>query len=127
MSEIGEDVIFKKENNRIFSTSQNHVRLSSGKSGLLIVKLRLPQEELIDAKEFFESFKLSEPVIVDIGGTGGINCLFKGLSNILPISVENKTYFELSVTLVDKIKEYVEKEDNDNDAFGHQCVGCGLH
>lgn len=127
MSDIGDDVVFKKENNTIFSTSQQHVGLSAGESGLLVVKLRLPKEELIDAKEFFETFKLSEPVSVDIGGTGDINCLFKGISKISPISIENKPYFALSITLIDKIKECIKKEEKKNDGLGHQCVGCGLH
>lgn len=127
MSDIGDDVVFKKENNTLFSTSQKHVGLSAGKSGLLVVKLRLPKEELSDAKEFFGTFKLSEPVSVDIGGTGDINCLFKGISKISQISIENKPYFALSVTLIDKIKEYVEKEEKNNNDLGHQCVGCGLH
>ena len=127
MSDIGDEVLFKKENNTIFSSSQKHVGLSAGESGLLVVKLRLPKEELVEAKEFFETFKLSEPVSVDIGGTGDINCLFKGLSKISNISIENKPYFALSVTLIDKIKNCVQKEENNNDSVGHQCIGCGLH
>lgn len=127
MSDIGDDVVFKKESNAIFSTSQQHVGLSAGESGLLVVKLRLPKEELLDAKEFFETFKLSEPVSVDIGGTGDIDCLFKGISKISPISIENKPYFSLSVTLIDKIKNCIKKEEKNNDGLGHQCVGCGLH
>ena len=127
MSDIGDDVVFKKESNAIFSTSQQNVGLSSGESGLLVVKLRLPKEELVDAREFFETFKLSEPVSVDIGGTGDINCLFKGISKISPISIENKPYFALSVTLIDKIKECIKNEEKKSDDLGHQCVGCGLH
>ena len=105
MSEIGEDVIFKKESGEIVAVLQKYVRLQSRASGLLTVNFRSPEEEMVSLKEFFLLFENDELVKIDIGGTGDIECSFKGMSPILQHKDETGfPYFSLSVTLQDMHK-----------------------
>ncbi len=111
MSEITSEVIFKKENGESVSLLEKYVGLHSRAEGMLTINFRTPEAEMNDLKEFFESFQSDQIVKVDIGGTGDIDCSFKGMSPILP-QTDNAgfPYFTLSVTLQDinKMKAYNE-------------------
>lgn len=105
MSEIGQNVIFKKESGEMISLQEKFVRLQSRAGGLLTVNFRAPEEEMITLKEFFKLFQNDEVVKIDIGGTGDINCSFKGISPILEHKDETGfPYFALSITLQDLAK-----------------------
>ncbi|MDO9046074.1 MAG: hypothetical protein Q7U35_12355, partial [Methanobacteriaceae archaeon] len=105
MPEITPEVIFKKESGETVSLLEKFVRLQSRAGGLLTVNFRAPEEEMINIKEFFKLFQNDELVKIDIGGTGDINCSFKGISPILEHKDETGfPYFSLSVTLKDQAK-----------------------
>ncbi|MDO9627221.1 MAG: hypothetical protein Q7I96_06325 [Methanobacteriaceae archaeon] len=105
MPEITPEVIFKKESGETVSLLEKFVRLQSRAGGLLTVNFRAPEEEMINIKEFFKLFQNDELVKIDIGGTGDINCSFKGISPILEHKDETGfSYFSLSVTLQDQAK-----------------------
>jgi hypothetical protein len=112
MSEIIPEVILKKEGGESISVLEKYVGLHSRAEGMLTINFKTPEAEMNDLKEFFESFQNDESLKVDIGGTGDIECSFKGMSPILP-QTDNAgfPYFTLSVTLQDinKMKAYDDK------------------
>ncbi|MDZ4172086.1 MAG: hypothetical protein U1C19_07945 [Methanobacteriaceae archaeon] len=118
MSKIHPNVIFKKDNAETISLQEKYVGLKSRPNGLLAVNFRTPEDEINNLKEFFESFQNDEPIKMDIGGTGDIECSFKGISPILEQKdTAGFTYFFLSVTLQD-IKKMKTMEQPPN-------CGCG--
>ncbi|MCK9152259.1 hypothetical protein [Methanobacterium alcaliphilum] len=111
MSDITQEVIFKKDSGESLSLSEKFVRLHSRANGVLTVNFRTPEKEMVDLKEFFQLFQNDELLKIDIGGTGDIGCSFKGMSPIMKSNDDaGFTFFSLSITLQDleKMKAYNE-------------------
>jgi len=110
MSDITENVVFKRDSGEELDINQKYVGLKTRKNGVMTVNFRSPEEEINQVKSFFEGLMASEPIKLNIGGTGDIECYFMGISPLL----EKKDggilkYFFLSVTL-QELKEFEEEE-----------------
>ncbi|MCL2157670.1 MAG: hypothetical protein FWH54_06580 [Methanobrevibacter sp.] len=108
MSEIAENIAFKRDSGEELELNQKYVGLKTRQSGIMTVNFRCPEEEINRVKDFFEKLVTSEPIKLNIGDTGDIECYFKGISPLL----EKKDdaifkYFFLSVTL-QELKEFEE-------------------
>jgi len=100
MSEISENIIFKRNSGEKIEVPQKFVGLKNKQNGLLAVNFRTPPEKIDDIKTFFVGFRSSEPLTYDIGNTGKVKCYFKGISPLLKQTSETGLeYSFLSVTL----------------------------
>ncbi|MDL2271336.1 hypothetical protein LJC03_05990, partial [Methanobrevibacter sp. OttesenSCG-928-I08] len=97
---------------------QKFVGLKMKENNILSVNFRVPGDIKDEIMDYFQRFKIGEPMSFDIGNTGDINCLFKGISPV--VSNDDKGYF-ISITL-QEIKAKPQEESE-----GHECHGCGLH
>ena len=61
---------------------------------ILSFNFRVPGDLINEIEAYFKRFKLGEPILVDIGGTGDIKCDFKGISPILKNKDEFDKYYE---------------------------------
>ena len=120
-SEIGNDVIFKKQLGLNYEINQKYVGLKMKENDILSVNFRVPGDLKDEIEGYFKKFKLGEPILVDIGGTGDIRCEFKGLSPVLKNKNEFDQYF-LSATLKED-KQYNPLEEEKCET----CSGCGFH
>lgn len=138
MSDIGDSIIFKKgSGNSELKTHEKYVGLKSRQGGILTVNFRAPEDEINNIKDFFSTFSGSERIKVDIGGTGDIECYYRGMAPVIANKDEaGFEYFFLSVTLQelvdldDVMDDLTVQEENDkfnDDDMGHECVGCGFH
>ena len=116
-SEIGTNVIFKKQLGLNYEIDQKYVGLKMKENN----NFRIPVALKDDVESYFKRFKLGEPILVDIGGTGDIRCEFKGISPVLKNKNEFDQYF-LSATLQED-KEYDPIEEEKCET----CSGCGFH
>ena len=98
MSEIGDNISFKDGNGKEFELNQKFVGLKTRENGVLTVNFRTPNDLISDVMSFFESLKNYESVIINIGGTGDIQCYFMGISPLLNQS--DKAGFEYSFVSV---------------------------
>ncbi|KZX16304.1 hypothetical protein MBCUT_09170 [Methanobrevibacter cuticularis] len=100
MSEIDENIIFKKDSNEELDIAQKFVGLKLRQEGILTVNFRSPKEEMDEIKKFFDGLKASEHLIYNIGNTGDVSCYFKGVAPLLEQTDDTGfNYFFLSVTL----------------------------
>ena len=97
-SDIGNNVIFKKQLGLNFEIDQKYVGLKMKENNILSFNFRIPGELKDEVEGYFKRFKMGEPILVDIGGTGDIRCEFKGLSPVLKNKNELDQYF-ISATL----------------------------
>ncbi|MBR1611603.1 MAG: hypothetical protein IJ672_09015, partial [Methanobrevibacter sp.] len=74
-----------------------------------------------EIEAYFKRFKLGEPILVDIGGTGDMRCEFKGISPVLKNKDEMDQYFISATLQEDKQYDPVEEEKCET------CSGCGFH
>ena len=74
-----------------------------------------------EVESYFKRFKLGEPIMVDIGGTGDIKSDFKGLSPVLKNKDEFDQYFISATLQEDKQYDPLEEEKCET------CSGCGFH
>ena len=120
-SEIGTNVIFKKQLGLNYEIDQKYVGLKMKENNILSFNFRVPGSMKDEVESYFRRFKLGEPILVDIGGTGDIRCEFKGVSPVLKSKEVLDEYF-LSATL---------QEDKQYDPFEEEkcetCSGCGFH
>jgi len=120
-NEIGTNVIFKKQLGLNYEIDQKYVGLKMKENNILSFNFRVPGALINEIEAYFKRFKLGEPILVDIGGTGDIRCDFKGISPVLKNKDENDQYF-LSATLQeDKQYDSIEEEKCET------CSGCGFH
>ena len=120
-SDIGNNVIFKKQLGLNFEIVQKYVGLKMKENNILSFNFRVPGELKDEVEEYFKRFKMGEPILVDIGGTGDIRCEFKGISPVLKNKNELDKYF-LSATLQED-KQYDSLEEEKCET----CSGCGFH
>ena len=120
-SDIGNNVIFKKQLGLNYEIDQKYIGLKMKENNVLSVNFRVPGDLKDELEDYFKRFKLGEPILVDIGGTGDIRCEFKGLSPVLKSKDAVDQYF-LSATLQeDKTYDPLEEEKCET------CSGCGFH
>ena len=113
---IDEIVIFKKNLGRQLELDQKFVGLKMKENNILSVNFRVPGDIKDEIMDYFQRFQIGEPMAFNIGNTGDINCLFKGISPV--VENDDKGYF-VALTL-QEIKN-APREEN------HECHGCGLH
>lgn len=119
--EIGSNIIFKKQLGLNYEIDQRYVGLKMKENNILSFNFRVPETLKDEVEEYFKRFKLGEPILVDIGGTGDIKCDFKGLSPVLKNKDEFDQYF-ISATLQED-KQYNPLEEEKCEI----CSGCGFH
>ena len=119
--EIGTTVLFKKQLGLNYEIDQKYVGLKMKENNILSFNFRVPGELKYEIEEYFRRFKLGEPILVDIGGTGDIKCDFKGISPVLKNKDEFDQYFISATLQEDKTYDPVEEEKCDT------CSGCGFH
>ena len=119
--EIGTTVLFKKQLGLNYEIDQKYVGLKMKENNILSFNFRVPGELKDEIEEYFRRFKLGEPILVDIGGTGDIKCDFKGISPVLKNKDEFGQYFISATLQEDKTYDPVEEEKCDT------CSGCGFH
>ena len=120
-SDIGNNVIFKKQLGLNFEIDQKYVGLKMKENNILSFNFRVPGDLKDEVEGYFKRFKMDEPILVDIGGTGDIRCEFKGLSPVLKSKDELDKYF-ISATLQED-KQYNPLEEEKCET----CSGCGFH
>ena len=79
-NEIGTDIIFKKQLGLNLEIDQKYVGLKMKENNILSFNFRVPGALKDEVEAYFRRFKLGEPILVDIGGTGemkwtSISCL----------------------------------------------------
>jgi len=118
MSEISENITFKKDSGEKIEVLQKFVGLKARQGRILTINFRTPQENVEDIKNFFEGLQNSQPLTYDIGNTGEVQCYFKGVSPLLQQKDEaGFEYYFLSATLQEL------KNDYDDDELP-SCNGC---
>jgi hypothetical protein len=118
MSEIDENIIFKKDPGEKIAIPQEFVGLKAKKEGILTVNIRTPPEKMESITTFFNGLRGSEQITYDIGNTGEVECYFKGLAPLLQQTDDSGSeYSFLSVTL-----QELEDECEDPEISG---CGCG--
>jgi len=117
MSEISENIAFKKDSSEKIEVPQKFVGLKARQEGILTINFRIPKENVEDVKNFFEGFQDSQPLTYNIGNTGEVECYFKGVSPLLQQKDGSGfEYYFLSVTIQEL------KSDYDDEA---PSCGCG--
>ena len=119
--EIGTNVIFKKQLGLNYEIDQKYVGLKMKENNILSFNFRVPGNLINEIEAYFKRFKLGEPILVDIGGTGDIRCYFKGISPILKNKNELDQYFISATLQEDKQYDPIEEEKCET------CSGCGFH
>ena len=97
-SDIGNNVVFKKQLGLNYEIDQKYVGLKMKENNILSFNFRAPGDMINEVEDYFKRFKMGEPILVDIGGTGDIRCEFKGLSPVLKNKDALDQYF-ISATL----------------------------
>ena len=120
-NEIGTDIIFKKQLGLNLEIDQKYVGLKMKENNILSINFRVPGSLIGEVESYFKRFKLGEPILVDIGGTGDIKCDFKGLSPVLKNNDELDQYFISATLQEDKQYDPLEEEKCET------CSGCGFH
>ncbi len=122
-SEIGNNVIFKKELGLDFSIDQCYFGLKMKENNILSFNFRVPESLKNEVESYFKRFKIGEPIKVDIGGTGDISCYFKGTSPVLKRFEDGTEYYFISLTVqeIEKITSVDEEQMCDT------CTNCGRH
>ena len=120
-NEIGTKVLFKKQLGLNYEIDQKYVGLKMKENNILSFNFRVPGELKDEVEAYFRRFKLGEPILVDIGGTGDIKCDFKGISPVLKNKDEFDQYFISATLQEDKTYDPIEEEKCET------CSGCGFH
>ena len=104
-NEIGTNILFKKQLGLDYEIDQKYVGLKMKENNILSFNFRVPGALKDDVEAYFKKFKLGEPILVDIGGTGDMRCIFKGVSPVLKNKDKMDQYF-LSATLQEDKKSF---------------------
>ena len=121
MSDIGTNITFKKQLGLNFDIDQKYVGLKMKDNNILSFNFRVPGSLKDEVELYFKKFKLGEPILVDIGGTGDIKCDFKGISPALKNKDEFDSYFISAILQEDKTYNPLEEEKCES------CSNCGFH
>ena len=120
-ADIGTNVIFKKQLGLNYEIDQKYVGLKMKENNVLSFNFRVPGDLIGEVEAYFKRFKLGEPILVDIGGTGDITCDFYGLSPVLKGKEALDQYFISATLQEDKQYDPLEEEKCET------CSGCGFH
>ncbi len=120
-NEIGTKVLFKKQLGLNYEIDQKYVGLKMKENNILSFNFRVPGNLKDEVESYFRRFKLGEPILVDIGGTGDIKCDFKGISPVLENKEKSDQYFISATLQEDKTYNPIEEEKCET------CSGCGFH
>ena len=120
-SDIGNNVIFKKQLGLNYEIDQKYVGLKMKENNVLSFNFRVPGSLIDEVESYFKRFKLGEPILVDIGRTGDIKCDFKGISPVIKSKDEMDRYFISATLQEDKYYDPLEEEKCET------CSGCGFH
>lgn len=120
-SEIGNNITFKKQLGLNYEIDQKYVGLKMKENNILSFNFRVPGVLKDEVHSYFKRFKLGEPILVDIGGTGDIRCEFKGISPVLKSKDKMDSYFMSATLQEDKTYNPLEEEKCET------CSGCGFH
>lgn len=120
-NEIGTNVVFKKQLGLNYEIDQKYVGLKMKENNILSFNFRVPGALKDEVEAYFKRFKLGEPILVDIGGTGDIKCDFKGISPVLKNKDADDQYFISATLQEDKYYDPLEEEKCET------CSGCGFH
>ena len=78
-SNIDNIVIFKKHLGLNLEIDQSYVGLTMKEDNMLSFNFKVPEDIKNEVMEYFERFKMFEPIKVDIGNTGDISAQFKAV------------------------------------------------
>ncbi|WP_400237817.1 hypothetical protein, partial [Methanobrevibacter smithii] len=115
-------VIFKKKLGLNYEIKQKYVGLKMKENNILSFNFRVPSALRDEVLEYFNRFQMGEPTAVDIGGTGDIKCIFKGISPVLREENASEDYYALSVLLQETGKTVPSEEE-----LCETCSHCGFH
>ena len=117
MSDITENILFKRDSGEELDINQKYVGLKTRQNGIMTVNFRTPEEEMNNVKDFFEGLTAMEPIKLNIGETGDFECYFKGVSPLLEKKNDiGLNYLFLSVTL-QELKDYDEEPQTQGCCF----------
>ena len=122
-SEIGNNVIFKKELGLNYEIDQQYVGLKMKENNILSFNFRVPESLKDEVESYFKRFKIGEPIKVDIGGTGDISCYFRGTSPVLKREDNGTEYYFISLT----VQEIEVIPPSDEPEMCDTCTHCGRH
>ena len=120
-SEIGTNIIFKKQLGLNYEIDQKYVGLKMKENNILSFNFRVPGDLINEVEAYFKRFKLGEPIMVDIGETGEIKWALKVGSPVLKNKDEFDQYFISATLQEDKKYDPLEEEKCET------CSGCGFH
>lgn len=121
-SNIDNIVIFKKHLGLNLEIDQSYVGLTMKEDNMLSFNFKVPEDLKNEVMEYFERFKMFEPIKVDIGNTGDISAQFKGISPVTKSSDNGTDYYFVSVLL----QETGNVPPSDEEMC-ETCSNCGFH
>mgnify|MGYP003550076905 CR=1 FL=1 len=116
-SDIGNNVIFKKQLGLNYEIDQKYVGLKMKENNILSVNFRIPGDLKDEVEGYFKRFKMGEPILVDIGGTGDIRCDFKGISPVLKNKNGTEMIVDCNCGCDEGIRIRIDKDDFDYYCF----------
>ena len=119
-SDLGENLIFKKQSGEVLEVNQKYVGIKSREDAFMSINFRVPKEDMEVIQKFFQSFDMIEPFKMDICSTGDIPIYFRGISPVLEKNEIGNKYSFMALTVQESVKT-PEEIDLCHDA------GCGLH
>lgn len=122
-SDIDNIVIFKKQLGLNYEIDQKFVGLKIKENNIFSFNFRVPLKEKDEIIEYFSKFKMTEPILVDIGNTGNISCYFRGISPVIKKEDNGVEYYFISLTL----QEIEKIPPSDQEEMDHTCINCGFH
>ena len=72
-SDLGENLIFKKQSGEVLEVNQKYVGIKSREDAFMSINFRVPKEDMEVIQKFFQSFDIIEPFKMDICSTGDIH------------------------------------------------------
>ena len=94
-----------KKTKESIKLDQRRVKIRENENGLMAISYVAPVFEIMDMEIFFEEFLNSEKLIMDIGGTGGLNVSFRGIvdgkGKNLPQNLDHKIILLQEPTCLD--------------------------
>lgn len=122
-SEIDNIVVFKKQLGLNLEVEDRFVGLKMKENKILAFNFIGPEKLKDEVESYFSKFKMQEPIKVDIGNTGDINCYFKGVSPVTENVIDDIPVFNFTVYLQELEKTPSAAEE----ANCEECSGCGFH
>ncbi len=120
-SNIDNIVVFKKHLGLNLEIDQKYVGLKMKENKILVFNFSVPKNLIEEIQDYFSKFKMQEPIKVDIGNTGDINCYFKGISPITSSQNDNGEIYNIAVIL-----QELQKTPPSDDVC-ETCSNCGFH